>query len=68
MFRLAATLPGEPGPVLEEPILADLKGFLAAFPADSAEWPRILEALKSIFGGGIRSSMLLAAIQTYFRL
>ncbi len=68
VFRLAATLPGEPGPVLEESIVADLNNFLAAFPADSAEWPRILEALKSIFGGGLRPATLRSAIQTYFRL
>ena len=68
VFRLAATLPGEPGPALAETIVADLARFLAAFPEASDEWPRILDALKVVFGGGLRPANLRAAIQTYFRL
>lgn len=68
IFRLAATLPGAPGPVLASAITADLGNFLAAFPEDSSEWPRILEALKAIFGSGLRPPMLRDAIQTFFRL
>jgi hypothetical protein len=68
VFRLAATLPGEPGPALAGSILSDVSGFLEAFPMESEQWPRILAALKEIFGGGLRPTQLRAAIQTYFRL
>jgi hypothetical protein len=39
VFRIAATLPGEPGPNIPDSIRADLKAFLDAFPPESAEWP-----------------------------
>jgi hypothetical protein len=68
VFRLAATLPGEAGPELPQSVLGDLNRFLTAFPDESPEWPRILEALKAVFGGGLRPSDLRAAIQTFFRL
>jgi hypothetical protein len=42
VFRIANTLPGEPGPRLYESIQSDVKSFLAAFPADNPEWPAIL--------------------------
>ena len=38
VFRLAATLPGEPGPELPASIAEALITFLQAFPAESAEW------------------------------
>ncbi len=68
VFRLAATLPGEAGPELPESIRGGLIAFLAAFPENSSEWPFILSSLKEMFGGGIRSSDLCTAIQTFFRL
>lgn len=68
VFRLAATLPGEPGPELPPAIQEDLTTFLRAFPADSAEWSAILAALKPTFGGGLRPDTLREAIQLYFRL
>jgi hypothetical protein len=68
VFRLAATLPGEPGPELPATIAADLAGFLQAFPADSAEWTAILASLKATLGGGLRPETLRQAIQIYFRL
>ena len=68
VFRLAATLPDVPGPVLPAPVREDLEQFLAAFPESSPEWPRILSALKAIFGGGLRPERLLAAVRTYFRI
>ena len=39
VFRLAATLPGEPGPELPAPVLNDLRRFLEAFPLESGQWP-----------------------------
>lgn len=68
VFRLAATLPGEPGPELPATIAADLAGFLQAFPSDSAEWTAILASLKATLGGGLRPETLREAIQAYFHL
>ncbi len=68
VFRLAATLPGEPGPRLAERIVGDLAEFLQAFPADSADWPAILSSLKGSLGTGLRADALRNAIQTYFQL
>jgi len=68
VFRLAATLPGEPGPELPKSITDDLATFLSAFPEDSPEWPPILDSLKATLGSGLRPAALRAAIQRYFRL
>lgn len=67
VFRLAGTLPGDPGPQLANVITGDLIRFLAAFPEDSPEWPAILEAIKNTLGGETwsprrRIVMLLALI------
>jgi hypothetical protein len=67
IFRLAATLPGEPGPELPTTITADLVSFLATFPMASEEWVAILASLKEGIGP-IRAETLRGAIQTYFRL
>ena len=66
-FRLAATLPGEPGPELPAAITADLARFLAAFPLTSEAWPAILASLKEGIGA-MRAPTLRNAIQTYFRV
>lgn len=69
VFRLAATLPGEPGPELPAPIVTDLARFLQSFPADSSEWQAILAGLKSNPASrGIPPATLLGAIQTFFRI
>jgi hypothetical protein len=68
VFRLAATLPEEPGPELPEPIPTDLAKFLRAFPEDSPEWPKILASLAPIFGNGLRPPVLRAAIASFFHL
>ncbi len=66
VFRLAATLPGEPGPDLPETIRADLAQFLAAIPEDSEDWKAILASIKSTIGGALKPADLIAAVQTYF--
>jgi len=59
VFRLAATLPGEPGPELPAAITADLSRFLQSFSEDSPEWPAVLDALKSNAASrGIRPAFL----------
>ena len=67
MFRLAATLPGEPGPELPASIVADLTNFLGKFPDDSPEWAGIQASLKNTVADGIKPAALRSAIQTYFR-
>ncbi|MFZ4683378.1 MAG: hypothetical protein ACOYMS_12805 [Terrimicrobiaceae bacterium] len=66
VFRLAATLPLTPGPVLHPSIAADLASFLAAFPEGSPEWPDILKSIKATVGTTLPPSTLRNAIRTYF--
>lgn len=68
VFRLAGTLPGEPGPQLPNIITDDLVSFLGSFPENSPEWTSILASLKNTFGDGMRPAALRSAIQTFFRL
>ncbi len=68
VFRLAGTLPGNPGPELPARIRADLNAFLGQFGEDSAHWPSILAAIRNTLGGTIRPAALRSAIQRYFRL
>ncbi|PTY02767.1 hypothetical protein DB346_08310 [Verrucomicrobia bacterium LW23] len=67
VFRLAATLPGEPGPELPASIVADLTKFLGKFPEASAEWAEIQASLKNTIANGLKPDALRSAIQTYFR-
>jgi hypothetical protein len=67
VFRIAATLPGEPGPKIPDSVRADLSAFLEAFPPESADWPAILDSLKTTFGGTkLNPADLIAAIRSYF--
>lgn len=68
VFRLAGTLPGNPGPELPANVKADLSEFLNRFGNGSAEWPSILAAIKSTLGGAIRPTALRQAIQACFQL
>lgn len=67
VFRLAATLPGQPGPELPTAITDDLAGFLDAFPMASEQWGAILASLKEGIGA-MCAPALRNAIRTYFRL
>jgi len=66
VFRLAGTLPGEPGPKLPKQIRADISLFLDAFPETSPEWPAILPSIKPTLGGNLKPEALRMAIRTYF--
>jgi hypothetical protein len=67
VFLLAATLPGEPGPLLPPSILTDLSLFLASQSPQSSEWPAILDFLKlNPVSRGIPATSLIRTIQTYF--
>lgn len=68
VFRLAVTLPGDPGDELPEQLSADLAAFLAQFPDGHEVWPDILQAIRRTFGGTIPPARLIEAIQTYYRL
>lgn len=68
VFRLAGTLPGEPGPELPAGILADLSRFLDAFPENAETWPAILASLKTTLPGPLQPTSLRNAIRTFFRL
>jgi len=68
VFRLAATLPGTPGPELPASIASDLINFLHAFPLGSAEWPAITASLEVTFGTKLQPATLRSAVHTYFRL
>lgn len=68
VFRLAGTLPGEPGPALPAAITDDLIRFLSSFPEGSPEWEPILTSLRNTLGGAIRPATLGTAIQIFFRL
>jgi hypothetical protein len=69
VFRLAATLPGEPGPDLPASIKVDLKRFLDAFPINAPAWKGILAALEVTFGKRkLTSADLRTALIIFFRL
>lgn len=69
VFRLAATLPDEPGPELVESLRQDLKIFLAHLPADASDWKAIGDSLEGSLGPATPSSAdLLGALNKYFRL
>jgi len=68
VFRLAATLPGEPGPELPAQILTDLIDFLRPFAETAEEWPAILASLRASLGGNLKPATLRSAVQSYFRL
>lgn len=68
VFRLAGTLPAEPGPELPITIRNDIALFLEAFPEDSPEWESILASIKSTLGGNVRPAALRSAIVGYFQL
>ncbi len=68
VFRLAATLPGEPGPAVGAGVSSDLREFLAAFPSENPEWPSILASLKTTFGNtSLKPESLIGAVSVYFK-
>jgi len=68
VFRLAATLPTEPGPELPEEIRNDLTRFIQAFPPESPDWQGILAAVKETVGTKLPPATLRQTIITYFHL
>jgi hypothetical protein len=68
VFRLAVTLPGDPGDELPKQLTADLAAFLAQFPDGHDEWEHILKAIRPTLGGSIPPARLIDAIRTYYRL
>jgi len=69
VFRLAATLPGQPGPGLDQAIQDDLRRFLGRFPTNSPDWKAIHGSLRGLPGGAVpKADELLEALSVYFRL
>lgn len=68
VFRLAATLPGEPGdPLIGEPAI-DLANFLDKHRSENPDWSAIQDAIRPTVGGRIAATALLSAIRNYYRL
>lgn len=68
VFRLALTLPGNPGPAVAEAIRADLRKFLESFPAGAEDWTAIVQALKGSVSKLPAAAELVRTIQTFFGL
>jgi len=68
VFRLASTLPGQPGPELPASIVADVSQFLANFPAASNAWAGILASFKNTMAEGLTPDELRSVILPLFRL
>lgn len=69
VFRLAAALPDEPGPVLPDSIQRDLLSFMEKFPANSGDWIAIRESLKAQLGAAVpKGEALIEALRAYFHL
>jgi hypothetical protein len=70
VFRIAATLPGEAGPVIPGPVQEDLRKFLSVFlPENKEQWQAIHAGLETTFGSRkIKPETLIDTIRTYFAL
>lgn len=69
VFRLAATLTGEPGPDIDPRVKDDLRQFVAAFPTEAQDWSKINDSLKATFGNGFpKPKLLLQALNTTFHI
>lgn len=68
VFRLAITLPGEPGDPLPDELAHDVTSFLNSFPPKDADWEAIQRAVRPTAGGTIASERLIDAIRMYYQL
>jgi hypothetical protein len=69
VFHLATTLPGQPGPVLDQAIRDDLRRFLDSFPIDSTDWKAIHASLRELLGGTVpKADELIQTLTVYFSL
>lgn len=68
VFRLAITLPGEPGDTLPEELAHDVASFLISFPPENEDWETIQQAIRPTAGGPIASETLIEAVRTYYQL
>jgi hypothetical protein len=68
VFRLAATLPGDPCEPLPDELIVDISSFLDRHPADSADWDAIQKAVRATIGGTIAPETLIFAIRNYYHL
>ncbi len=68
IFRLAATLPEEPGATLPDELIADMQTFLQHHPPDSDVWDPIQQAIRATLRGPIPPEKLLSAIKIHYQL
>jgi hypothetical protein len=68
VFRLAATLPGDPTDRLPDELAADVTDFLARHPVDDPGWDAIQQAIRPTVGGILAPTILCTAIRTYFQI
>ncbi len=68
VFRLAATLPGDPCAPLPDELIVDITNFLERHPADAPDWDAIQQAVRATIGGIIPPETLITAIRTYYQL
>ena len=68
VFRLAVTLPGDPGEPLPDELGADVTAFLDRHSDDAADWDAIQTAIRPTVGGTIARETLISAIRAYYQL
>lgn len=68
VFRLAITLPGEPGESLPDELAADVIEFLEQHLSGSDVWDAIQQAIRPTVGGPIAPETLISAIYDYYQL
>ncbi len=68
VFRLAATLPADPGSILPEELASDVTAFLNRHPADHPDWKAIRQSIRPTVGGVISPKNLISAIRTFYQL
>jgi len=68
VFRLALTLPANPGVLLSGELAADLSAFLNGNSSDNADWNAIQQSIRPTAGGTVSPETLLDAIRRYYQL
>ena len=68
VFRLAVTLPDEPGTSLPKELADDVMSFIDQHPPEHLDWEAINQAIRSTVGGNIQPKELVSAIRTYYQL
>ncbi len=68
VFRLAVTLPGDPGSPLPDELAADVTAFIERHPLDHPDWIAIRRSIRPTVGNVIPTQNLISAIIAYYQL